>query len=144
MGENPIREYFLVTKFENRYYLIFGRSHVFIKSRKGGGPKEKIGYAIPKWLTSKHKIIVGNATTVLQKLFEKISSVDIFIHDSSHTYQNMINEFRIVWPKIKKGGFLISDDISENDAFLEFSDDVSITPIIVKKDGGGHFGIIMK
>ena len=107
--------------------------------------KEKIGYAIPKWLRHKHKIIVVNASTELKKLLESISIVDIFIHDSSHTYQNMINEFRIAWAYIKKGGYLLSDDISQNDAFLEFSDEVGATPIIVKgKETDTYFGIIQK
>jgi len=89
-------------------------------------------------------VILGDAPLEIKKLFKKIDSIDIFLHDSSHTYQNMMKEYQIVWPHIKKGGFLLSDDVSENDAFLDFSDQVEKEPIIIKKEGASHFGLIRK
>jgi len=45
---------------------------------------------------------------------------------------------------MKNGGYLLSDDVSQNDAFLEFADRVGRQPLIIKKDNQGHFGIIKK
>jgi len=56
----------------------------------------------------------------------------------------MMEEYQIVWPHLNNGDFLPSDDVSQNDAFLEFSDKVGKQPIIVRKDQSGHFGIIKK
>lgn len=105
--------------------------------------KEKIGTAIPSMLKNRHVLIIGNAPIELKKLCKTINMIDIFIHDSSHTYKNMMNEFDIAWPHIKNGGLLLADDISQNDAFLEFAGKVNKTPIIIKNDDG-YFGLIQK
>jgi len=105
---------------------------------------EKIGLSIPLPLRKRHKLIIGNSAMELKKLLDKNNTVDIFIHDSSHTYQNMKKEFEIAWPHIKDGGFLFSDDVSQHDAFIEFSDMVGKQPIIIRKENGEHFGLIKK
>jgi len=106
--------------------------------------KEKVGLAIPKPLRKRHTIILGKSMPELSKLISKTKSFDIFMHDSSHTYKHMMEEYQMVWPHLKIGGFLLSDDVSQNDAFLDFSDQVGENPIIVRKDDRGHFGIIKK
>ena len=106
--------------------------------------KEKVGQAIPEPLRKWHELIIGNSMTELRKLKNKTKHFDIFLHDSSHTYKHMMEEYQIAWPHLKNGGFLLSDDVSQNDAFLEFSDNVGKPPIIVRKDVEGHFGILKK
>jgi predicted O-methyltransferase YrrM len=48
------------------------------------------------------------------------SSIDMFLHDSSHTYQHMLWEFRQFWPRLRDGGLLVSHDVQMNAAFPEF------------------------
>ncbi|HEY7002108.1 MAG TPA: class I SAM-dependent methyltransferase [Candidatus Udaeobacter sp.] len=48
------------------------------------------------------------------------SSIDMFLHDSSHSYQHMLWEFRQFWPKLRDGGLLVSHDVQMNAAFPEF------------------------
>lgn len=105
--------------------------------------REKIGSAIPIQFRSSHTIIMGNSLIELRKLVKSLSSLDIFIHDSRHTYDYMMGEFQISWPSIKKGGFLLSDDVSLNDSFLDFCEKVKREPIIIK---GKYrcFGVIQK
>ena len=105
---------------------------------------EKIGLAIPQHLKQRQNLILGNASVELKKLLDEINLIDIFIHDSSHTYQNMKNEFHIAWPHIREGGFLFSDDVSQHDAFLDFSDEINVKPIIIRKGQGSHVGLIKK
>jgi len=105
---------------------------------------ESMGLAIPNNLKKRHQIVIGNASTKLSDILREKKYVDIFIHDSSHTYQNMQKEFRIAWPYVKNGGFLLSDDVSQHDAFIEFADEVKMEPLIIKKENGSHFGIIKK
>ncbi len=106
--------------------------------------KEKVGQAIPEPLRKWHELIIGNSMTELEKLKNRTKYFDIFMHDSSHTYKHMMNEYQIVWLHLKNGGFLLSDDVSQNDAFLEFSYKVGKRAIIIRKDERGHFGIIRK
>ena len=46
--------------------------------------------------------------------------VDLFVHDSLHTYRNMRREFQIVTPNLAADGVLIADDVEGNTAFAEW------------------------
>jgi predicted O-methyltransferase YrrM len=48
------------------------------------------------------------------------SSIDMFLHDSSHSYRHMRWEFRQFWPRLRDGGMLVSHDVQMNAAFPEF------------------------
>jgi len=48
------------------------------------------------------------------------SSVDMFLHDSSHSYKHMLWEFRQFWSRLGDGGLLVSHDVQMNAAFPEF------------------------
>jgi len=48
------------------------------------------------------------------------SPIDMFLHDSSHSYKHMLWEFRQFWPRLRDGGLLVSHDVQMNAAFLDF------------------------
>ena len=48
------------------------------------------------------------------------ASMDMFLHDSSHSYRHMLWEFRQFWPRLRDGGLLVSHDVQMNAAFPEF------------------------
>jgi predicted O-methyltransferase YrrM len=48
------------------------------------------------------------------------SSIDMFLHDSSHSYRHMLWEFREFWPRLPDRGLLVSHDVNLNAAFPEF------------------------
>jgi predicted O-methyltransferase YrrM len=47
-------------------------------------------------------------------------SIDLFLHDSSHSYKHMVWEFQQFWPRLRDGGLLVSHDVQMNAAFPEF------------------------
>ena len=59
-------------------------------------------------------------------------SIDMFLHDSSHSYKHMLWEFRQFWLRLRDGGLLVSHDVQMNAAFPEF---VSKTYAHEKKTG---------
>jgi len=63
---------------------------------------------------------LGKSREKLPELLSKLGSVNIFYHDSDHSYQNMTFEYVAVWPHVSRGGFLLSDDIKHNNAFMDF------------------------
>jgi predicted O-methyltransferase YrrM len=63
-------------------------------------------------------------------------SVDMFLHDSSHSYRHMLWEFRAFWPRLRDGGLLVSHDVQMNAAFPEF---VTQTYAHEKKTGRRDF-----
>ncbi|HEY2568303.1 MAG TPA: class I SAM-dependent methyltransferase [Candidatus Udaeobacter sp.] len=58
--------------------------------------------------------------------------IDMFLHDSSHSYRHMLWEFRQFWPRLRDGGLLVSHDVQMNAAFPDF---VSTTYAHEKKTG---------
>ena len=105
--------------------------------------KEKIGEAIPTELRNLHELIIeNNSSSKLKKILRKVGKIDIFIHDSDHTYSQMMKEYCLAWPHIKEGGFLISDDVNENDAFLDFANKFNHKPFIISGDKNSNNGLI--
>jgi predicted O-methyltransferase YrrM len=78
------------------------------------------GWRIPNYLRHRWHLIQGKSSKTLLPLLEKVAEVDIFLHDSDHTYQNMLWEYRIVWKYLKPRGLLLSHNIDTNDAFSDF------------------------
>ena len=70
--------------------------------------------------------------------------MDIFIHDSDHTYLNMMVEFRAAWELLRPGGYLVSDDSSTNDSILDFSEEIGEPVTLFHRIKGGTIGIIRK
>jgi predicted O-methyltransferase YrrM len=48
------------------------------------------------------------------------TSIDMFLHDSSHSHKHMLWEFREFWARLRDGGLLVSHDVHLNAAFPEF------------------------
>ena len=92
---------------------------------------EMIGNAIPQNLRKRWKLVTGSSVVKLEETLQSKKTIDVFLHDSLHTYKNMLFEYHTSWPFIKKNGFLISDDVSENNAFLDFYSIVNSSPILM-------------
>jgi len=104
-----------------------------------------IGSAIPDELKTHWKFVKGSSSKKLNDLLESVGKIDIFLHDSMHTHKNMIFEFESAWPHIKNNGFLLSDDILENNSFLEFYTSKNLKPILLSSLDQKHlFGILKK
>lgn len=79
----------------------------------------------PGWLVSddygdKWELILGDSKAILPQLILDIPKIDVFIHDSLHTYDHMLWEYDTAWPSIGPGGLLASDDVFWNKAFKTF------------------------
>ena len=74
---------------------------------------------------------LGDAKVELPKLLEELGRVDFFHHDSMHTYEHMTFEFETVWPYLRAGGVLASDDVDWNDAFADFCRRKDVAPNIL-------------
>lgn len=78
------------------------------------------GWLVPEWLRAPWKVHLGDAREILPSLFAQIGNVDMFIHDSLHTYEHMMWEFEASYPRLRVGGLLFADDALWNNAFSEF------------------------
>ncbi len=93
--------------------------------RYGGAaiPSDKEpGWIIPEGLRGRWDLITGKSQVQLPPLLEEEQDIDLFIHDSEHSHPCMMFEYEIAWHKMHKGGVILSDDITWNDAFEVFCD----------------------
>ena len=82
-------------------------------------PTNQIGGFIPQKLRQKWTLKLGDAKVLLPNLLEEIESIDIFYHDSDHSYEHMKFEFTSALRKLKNKGIICSDDINMNSAWNE-------------------------
>ena len=105
--------------------------------------EEMIGSIIPKYLRDKWKLVLGRSNEKLLDELKENKNIEIFIHDSLHTYKNMTFEFNCAMNNIKDDGIIISDDILDNDAFYNFIKNKEIKNSIIKVEDKG-LGFIQK
>lgn len=84
-----------------------------------GGYEGFWGIAVDKTLKGRWILHRGPSGRVLPRLLEEVRPVDLFVHDSLHTYRNMRREFEVVWPRLRVGGVILADDVERNRAFGE-------------------------
>lgn len=78
------------------------------------------GYLIPSDLKKNWKLIIGDTYKKLPFLLKKLDKIDMFFHDSEHTYKTMMFEYNIAWSKLRNKGLLLSDDIHFTKAYDDF------------------------
>lgn len=79
------------------------------------------GWAIPEYLRGRHNLILGDSQEVLPSILKENLLIDIFLHDSLHTFSHQWFEYETAWPHLKTGGLLLSDDVLWTSAFHKFS-----------------------
>lgn len=78
--------------------------------------------AVPEELRMRWTYMRGSSRRLLPALTATLPSIDLFVHDGMHTYNNMMREFRNAWPAVARGGgCVVADDVYGNPAFLEFA-----------------------
>lgn len=121
----------------------------------------------PSWAPQKHReigvavsdrshwsLILGSTRQCLPGLLQDLGAIDMFIHDSEHTWRNMLFEMSIAWKALRPGGALVVDDIDLNGAFDQFTKQVKGEKLIAEAEPiradqrrfnqRGLFGVLMK
>lgn len=80
------------------------------------------GWLVPDAYRSRFEVLNGDAKDLLPGLLKKVGSIDMFYHDSDHTYDHMIFEFTEAKKYLTKHGVIVSDDISWNASLWDFAD----------------------
>ena len=97
-----------------------------------------IGSAIPEILKNQNwNLILGIDYDILKKLNNNKLKFDL-VH-----YFSKIKSFGVIWSLLNKNGFLISDDVSDNNAFIDFAKNIK-TKYYIYKFESKYIGIIQK
>jgi hypothetical protein len=91
---------------------------------------------IPDYLRHRWHLELGRSSEKLPPLLEKLGKLDIFMHDSEHSYQNMLREYETAWKYMKEKGVLLSHNISHSGAFPDFCRKAGVKGYIFGDMGG--------
>jgi len=81
------------------------------------------GWLVPEYLRSRYTLMLGDSKSYLPQVFAKHGQVDIFFHDSLHTFAHQYFEYETAWPHLPENGLLISDAVLFSHAFHKFLKD---------------------
>lgn len=93
------------------------------------------GWMVPDVLKERWEMILGDAKIILPKLLQELKQIDVFFHDSDHSYGHMKYEFEISHQFIKSNGLLISDDVHNHKAFAEHVNNYNLKALQFNKGG---------
>lgn len=93
------------------------------------------GWLVPDTLRSRWEMHLGDAKILLPKILNKLGSLDMFFHDSDHSFEHMQYEFNTVHPFMKKEGIILSDDVHKNAAFAQYTEKNNLSALQFNKGG---------
>ena len=92
--------------------------------------KGDVGELVPRELRGRWSLcLVGHGAQrqPLGAIVPPNETLDFFMHDSLHTYKHQLDEYRLAWPALRRGGFLLSDDVDASFAFVDFLGEVGLS-----------------
>lgn len=100
------------------------------------------GELIPAELRGRWELRLQKDEPVLPELLRQLRTIDLFLHDSRHTYRHMRWEYEQAWPHLSAGGCLASHDVITTTAFDDFRR--GHTREIASSGVVGNLGFIIK
>jgi predicted O-methyltransferase YrrM len=77
-------------------------------------PEKGLAHLVPPEITAalgdRWQLHLGDVRQTLPALLGSLPEVDLFFHDDLHTPDHQRWEYELVWPRIRAGGVLMSDD----------------------------------
>jgi predicted O-methyltransferase YrrM len=97
------------------------------------------GWIVPYSLRGRWKLSIGDSRELLPEVLQALGHIDVFLHDSDHSYENMSFEFEQALPRLEPGGLLLSDDTHLHAAWDDFCTKHDLYPTRV-----AHLGVTRK
>lgn len=105
--------------------------------------EDYVGCVVPQPLRSQWELLRMPDRKGLPTAFKKFKELDLCHYDSDKSYEGRKWAYPKLWDHLRSGGIFVSDDISDNIAFKEFSEQLNLKPVIIKiKDQ--FVGVIVK
>jgi Methyltransferase domain len=115
----------------------------------------QIGIAVPVCLRPRWSYVRGSSRRRLPALLARISPIDLFVHDSTHTTRNLLFELQHAWQSLSPEGVVVADDVDLNCGFHVFQREHSrhtslvchaepLSPDYPRQDERGVFGVVRR
>jgi predicted O-methyltransferase YrrM len=75
-------------------------------------------FFVPTDLQPQWELIIGDSRRELPRLLSRFPAIDMFHHDSLHTFEHMTWEFETAFPRLSPAGVLSSDDVLNPSSLL--------------------------
>ena len=102
-----------------------------------------IGLAVPKNLRQKWNLIIDDDKKIINNFVLIGKKFDFVHYDSDKSYSGRIKSYNLIWKILSSKGILMSDDVSDNNAFVEFAKQKNVKYYIYKFESK-NIGIIQK
>jgi predicted O-methyltransferase YrrM len=93
------------------------------------------GWMVPDSLRGRWTLHIGDTRKLLPDLLETLSPIDLFLHDSDHSYENMAFEYEQAFPRLRPGGLIMSDDTHLHAAWDDFCAQHGLRPTRIENLG---------
>jgi predicted O-methyltransferase YrrM len=97
------------------------------------------GWIVPPSLRGRWHLHLGDARTLLPAVLESLGRIDVFLHDSDHSYEHMTFEFEQALARLAPRALLMSDDVHLHGAWDDFCAKHGLRATRV-----GHLGVTRK
>jgi hypothetical protein len=104
----------------------------------GKAADDFVGRLVARELRANWRLHRGRSQDLLPGIVREVGMVNLFVHDSLHTYRNMRREFETVTPNLASDGLIIADDVEGNCAFPEWVSHSSPAYSAVVQEGSKH------
>lgn len=100
-----------------------GRLHSIDLGEKYGEDSEMpVGFVVPDSFRKFWNLNIGSSRNLLGKVLEVAGRPDVFFHDSEHTYENVMFELEMVFPRLGKDSFIVVDNYDWTEAPRDFAE----------------------
>lgn len=100
-------------------------------------PDTEPGFLVPESVRGRWQLRLGNVRELLPMIIKDLGVVDLFLHDSEHTYETMMFEYQLAFSVLSQAGVIISDDAMWNTAWLDFVRRTGLKTEFVYHHGNG-------
>lgn len=107
-----------------------------LKSYNPQNLSQQSGWAVPDTLRQHWELQLGSSQELLPKLAARLGKIEVFFHDSDHSYENMMFEFNTVFPFLNPNALIISDDVHKNESFRHFTSGKNLSGFQFLTKGG--------
>lgn len=89
--------------------------------RYGEAEEKPVGFVVPESMKDMWTLSIGSSKDLLPGLCSNLKNIDLFFHDSDHTYENVMFELNTVLPHLNERGFIVIDNYDWTEAPVDFA-----------------------
>lgn len=88
--------------------------------------EQRLGWMIPDRYQHWAKLYEGDARILLPEVVAKLDTIDLFFHNSDHSYDHMMFEFVEAKRKLSQNAIVVADNIAWNSSLWDFADECGV------------------